>query len=254
MRSSGFLAGGGSKPCDQQHGLRRPIMLSEALSLSTPREAWGEWQNARANRERSIAEAADQLAETLVAAGQRQANQEWAAKRLAGVYEPGLSWLQQWEYHPTEQFEKSLKTAAEVSTAFVPFGAPAKAAEIGLAAERTLLRAGESMFSRELGVGGPRASTELLDMMRAHDRTITFAREGSEELRYLNTMGAEANVGGPGHLHILLRENPSRAAAMEEFLHGTQSQLGKIDRLGVEGAEAHMADFLRRHSRLLGLE
>jgi hypothetical protein len=53
-------------------------------------------------------------------------------------------------------------------------------------------------------------------------------------------MGAEANVGGPGHLHILLRENPSKAAALEEFLHGTQSRLGIIDRLGAEGAEAHV--------------
>jgi len=49
-------------------------------------------------------------------------------------------------------------------------------------------------------------------------------------------MRAEASVGGPENLDIILRENPSRAAAMEEFLHGTQ------DRLVI------------RHSKLLGLE
>lgn len=113
---------------------------------------------------------------------------------------------------------------------------------------------GGTLFSRELGSAGPRATTELLDAMRAHGRTITIAGEGSEKLRYLNAIPAEANVGGPGHLDIILRENPSRAAAFEEFLHGTQDRLGIIDRLGQQGAEDHVADFMRRHSRLLGLE
>lgn len=85
-------------------------------------------------------------------------------------------------------------------------------------------------------------------------RSVTIAREGSEELRYLDAMGAEANVGGPGHLHIILRENPSKAPVLEEFLHGTQDKLGIINRLGVDGAEAHLADFMRRHARLFGLE
>ncbi len=98
------------------------------------------------------------------------------------------------------------------------------------------------------------AGTDLLDAMRAQGRTITIAREGSEELRFLNRVGAEASVGGPGHLHILLRENPSKAAAMEEFLHGTQDRLGIIDRLGTEGAEIHVSSFMRRHAKLLGLE
>jgi hypothetical protein len=101
---------------------------------------------------------------------------------------------------------------------------------------------------------GPRASAELLDAMQAHGRTITFARQGSEELRFLNTMGAEASVGGPNHLHIVLRENPSRAAALEEFLHGTQFRLGIMNRLGVQGAEMHVQSFMQRHFRLLGLE
>ena len=111
-----------------------------------------------------------------------------------------------------------------------------------------------TMFSSQLGSTGPRATTELLNAMQAHGRTITMANEGSEALRFLDTMGAEASAGGQGHLSIILRENPSQAAAMEEFLHGTQDRLGIIDRLGVQGAEDHVADFMMRHSRLLGLE
>jgi hypothetical protein len=106
----------------------------------------------------------------------------------------------------------------------------------------------------ELPGAGPRATTKLLDAMRRHGRTISIAKKGSEELRYLNVMGAEANVGGPKLLDILLRENPSKVAALEEFLHGTQSRLGIIDRLGVQGAESHMESFLERHRKLLGLE
>ena len=109
------------------------------------------------------------------------------------------------------------------------------------------------MFSSELGSTGPRASAGLLDAMRSHGRTVTIAGEGSEGLRFLNAMQAEASVGGPGHLNILLRENPSRAAAMEEFLHGTQNRLGIIDRLGTQGAETHVTDFMTRHNKLLGL-
>lgn len=66
-------------------------------------------------------------------------------------------------------------------------------------------------------------------------------------------MGAEANVGGPSMNHILLRENPSKAAVLEEFLHGTQQRLGLVERLGASGAEAHVKDFMIRHSKALGL-
>ncbi len=111
-----------------------------------------------------------------------------------------------------------------------------------------------AMFSKNLGSAGPRASGELLDAMRAHGRTITIATEGTEELRFLNAMGAEASVGGPQRLSILLRENPSQAAAIEEFLHGTQTRLGIVDRLGLQGAEAHVESFMTRYSKLLGLE
>jgi hypothetical protein len=98
-----------------------------------------------------------------------------------------------------------------------------------------------------------RATPELLDAIRSKDRTITIAQEGSEEARYLDFIGAEANVGGETMTHILLRQNPGKSAALEEFLHGTQARLGIIERLGTSGAERHVKDFMIRHQKLLGL-
>lgn len=98
-----------------------------------------------------------------------------------------------------------------------------------------------------------RASPDLLVRIENHGRTITVAQPGSEEMRYLDYMGAEANVGGPNMTHIIVRDNPGKAAVLEEFLHGTQFRLGLIDRLSPAGAEAHVKDFMIRHQSLLGL-
>ena len=97
------------------------------------------------------------------------------------------------------------------------------------------------------------ASPELLAAIKRQGRTVTTAQPGSEEMRYLDYMGAEANVGGAGMTHILVRENSGRAAVLEEFLHGTQAKLGIIDRLGTQGAEVHVKDFMIRHRIMLGL-
>jgi len=82
---------------------------------------------------------------------------------------------------------------------------------------------------------------------------VGIVKAGSEEARYLDYIGAEANVGGPDMKHILLRENPGKAAVLEEFLHGTQWRVGVIERLGTAGAETHVKNFMIRHQRLLGL-
>lgn len=89
--------------------------------------------------------------------------------------------------------------------------------------------------------------------MRSKGRIVKIAQEGSEELRYLNSIGAEANVGGERMTHILLRQNPSKVAALEEFLHGTQQHLGIIEKYGFQGAERHVKEFMIRHRGLLGL-
>lgn len=97
------------------------------------------------------------------------------------------------------------------------------------------------------------ATPKLLDAIRAKGRSISIARIGSEEMRYLDFIGADANVGGADLSHILLRPNPGKAAALEEFLHGTQMKAGVVDRLGVQRAEVHVKDFMIRHPQLLGL-
>ncbi len=99
------------------------------------------------------------------------------------------------------------------------------------------------------------ASSELISAV-SKKRDVVIAQPGSEELRMLDYFGAEASVGGAKNTHILLRENPSKPALLEEFLHGTQSKLGITDRLGTSGlgsAETHVKDFMIRHQKMLGL-
>ena len=99
------------------------------------------------------------------------------------------------------------------------------------------------------------ASSELLAAV-SKKRSLVIAQPGSDELRMLDYFGAEASVGGINHSSIILRQNPSKAAVLEEFLHGTQSRLGIIDKLGTSGygsAETHVKDFMIRHQRILGL-
>lgn len=112
-----------------------------------------------------------------------------------------------------------------------------------------------TMNSSNKALGVEKASANLLESV-SKKRTVTIAKEGSEELRYLNYIGAEANVGGANMKNILLRKNPSKAAVLEEFLHGTQHRLDIIERLGHQGlgsAETHVKDFMIRHSKMLGL-
>ncbi len=40
---------------------------------------------------------------------------------------------------------------------------------------------------------------------------------------------------------------------MEEFLHGTQDRLGIVNRLGTQGAELHVNQFMVRHKKMLNL-
>ena len=112
-----------------------------------------------------------------------------------------------------------------------------------------------NMRSADDLMGVEPASPELISAV-SKKRDVVIAQPGSEELRMLDYFGAEASVGGANNTHILLRENPSKAALLEEFLHGTQSKLGITDRLGTSGlgsAETHVKDFMIRHQKVLGL-
>ena len=91
------------------------------------------------------------------------------------------------------------------------------------------------MNSSNALMGVEPASADLLGSV-AQKRAVQIVEAGSDELRYLDSIGAEANVGGEAMDSILLRPNPSKAAVLEEFLHGTQHKVGIIARRGVAGA------------------
>jgi hypothetical protein len=101
--------------------------------------------------------------------------------------------------------------------------------------------------------GVERASESLIERMRSKGRSIQIARKGTDELRLLDAMSANANVGGELLVHILLREEPRTIEIWEEFLHGTQKKCGMIERLGIREAEIHVKRFMIRHRRLIGI-
>jgi hypothetical protein len=82
---------------------------------------------------------------------------------------------------------------------------------------------------------------------------IVIATQGSEELRFLDAFGANANAGGKDRTHLILRVDPRTIEVWEEFLHGTQDRLKIIARLGEVGAEIHVKEWMIRHRRLLRL-
>lgn len=100
---------------------------------------------------------------------------------------------------------------------------------------------------------GEAASPELIARVLRKGRTIAYASEGTEELRYLDYMNANANVGGGDCTHIILRTDARRIEVLEEFLHGTQWKAQVIQRLGFPLFEVHVKEFMLRHRRLLGL-
>ena len=162
----------------------------------------------------------------------------------------------------------STRRGLEASRAlFRPGSAGAMAAERNAA--ETLARVGGAEASRATAraerAGIMRSPSELMGVEPASPellaavgrrRSVVIAHPGTEEARFLDYFGAEASAGGVNNSSIVLRPNPSKAAVLEEFLHGTQARLGIIDRLGRTGlgsAETHVKDFMIRHQRLLGL-
>ena len=129
----------------------------------------------------------------------------------------------------------------------VPWGKFAKIAKLHTS------KLGFSLSSSNSLMGVEKASKKLLDAISKR-RTLVFAKEGSDNAKYLDWIGAEANVGGDYMTHIILRSNPSIAALLEEFLHGTQRRIGLINGTNdINFAEWHVKDFMIRHQRLLGL-
>jgi hypothetical protein len=97
------------------------------------------------------------------------------------------------------------------------------------------------------------ASSELCEKIARKRRTMVIVLEGSDELRFLNHMRAAASCGGEDYRHILLRPNPRKIEVLEEFLHGTQFDLGLMNVKNAPGLEVHVKRFMIRHRRLLGI-
>jgi hypothetical protein len=97
------------------------------------------------------------------------------------------------------------------------------------------------------------ATPELLKMVESKGRTIVFARPGSEELRFLDTLRVNADAGGEDNCHVIVREDVRKIEVLEEFLHGTQRRIGMIDSLDTAVPERHVKQSMVRHRRLLGI-
>jgi RHS repeat-associated protein len=155
-----------------------------------------------------------------------------------------------------KQILEGQSSGLQAAEALVPV-----AGELGLLGEaatglgagtRAVSKSGALFSSSELA-GVERATPELVEAV-GKKRVISWATAGSDELKFLEMRNAEGASFGPED--IILRPNPSKAAVLEEFLHGTQQKLGIIERLGTTGlgsAETHVKDFMIRHSKMLGL-
>ena len=101
------------------------------------------------------------------------------------------------------------------------------------------------------------ASDALVNAVRSR-RDVLVAKPGTDDLRFLEMIGAAASAGGPGNLMILVRSNnPPRLTIIEEFLHGTQSRLwgdpsADVNNTSTAFREWHVRDFMNRHSRMFG--
>jgi hypothetical protein len=88
-------------------------------------------------------------------------------------------------------------------------------------------------------------------------RTVVFAQPGSDELRALDWTEADGSAGGENWNHIILRHNPPlKITILEEFLHGKQARLGKLDIISnetIQLAEIEVKRFMIRHRAVLGL-
>jgi len=98
------------------------------------------------------------------------------------------------------------------------------------------------------------ATQELINSISDKGRTIRYVQPGTDEHRYFEMFGIEANAGGPELKDILLRENPSKPALLEEFVHGIQVDVGmEQSSENLSWREYHAKDFLVRHKDMMGI-
>ena len=95
----------------------------------------------------------------------------------------------------------------------------------------------------------------LINKMEQKGWTVVVAKDGSEDFKYLSSIGAEASISSGHPKHILIKDVASKSTLLEEYLHGTQLELGLLKKYGSQQAlEVHAKDFMLRHAKMLGLE
>lgn len=99
------------------------------------------------------------------------------------------------------------------------------------------------------------ASELLLEKIRKKGILVRIARPGSEDYDHLKSVGAvgvyRRALIGLGE--IVLVQNPTKIAALEEYLHAMQDKIGLLDSLETVMAEVHVKDFMLRHAKRLSL-
>ena len=95
----------------------------------------------------------------------------------------------------------------------------------------------------------------LINKLTAKGWKIDIVKPGTDDWRWLTMNGADASFNTGVQKHILLKEGAPKSALLEEFLHGTQNNLGLLEKYGTPQAlEVHVKDFMLRHAKLLGLD
>lgn len=69
----------------------------------------------------------------------------------------------------------------------------------------------------------------LLSKLGAKGWKIDIAKPGTEDWKYLTMINADASFNTGVPKHILIKEGAPKSALLEEFLHGTQNQLGLLE-------------------------
>ena len=92
-----------------------------------------------------------------------------------------------------------------------------------------------------------KAAGDLLQSVE-QKRTVRFAQPGSDDERMLDFIGAAGSFAVDlDGMSILLRLEPAMITVIEEFLHGTQYQLGLFEAMNREECEVHVKSFMLRH-------
>ncbi len=120
--------------------------------------------------------------------------------------------------------------------------------------DRAKLDFTEKLTSDSLNKLAQPVDQDLIKKLEQKGWTVVVVENGSDERRYLDRIGSDASINSAVPKHIIIKPEATKSALLEEFLHGTQNQLGLVNKYGDHQAlEVHVKDFMLRHVQLLGL-